>query len=81
MKIIKSAPASSGEDEKGAAFNQRNGYTPSVSDVKGLLQKKCRKNSYHVSLKTSSQLKQPVRGFRLKADGWYVRLPLKVRLV
>jgi len=30
----------------GAAFNQQNDYTPSVSNVKGIFQKKCRKNSY-----------------------------------
>jgi hypothetical protein len=30
----------------GAAFNQQNDYRPSVSNVKGILQKKCRKNPY-----------------------------------
>jgi hypothetical protein len=34
-----------------------------------------------VPLKTSSLLEWPVRRFRVKADGWYVRLSLKVLLV
>jgi hypothetical protein len=35
----------------------------------------------YVPLKKSSWFEWPVRCFRLKADGWYVRLSLKVLLV
>ena len=35
-----------GRMKTGAAFNQHYDYTPSVSNVKGILQKKCRKNPY-----------------------------------
>ncbi len=57
----------------GAAFNQQNDYRPSVSNVKGILQKKCKKFLWYPSRRASS-FKFPVRSYKLKDEGGSVRL-------